>query len=463
MRLISTLSALTLLLLSCIVLPSCKKEDEPTLLNVNPTSISLESDAYSNATVYLTCNDKWSVTSKPDWVTVSSTSGEKNASLTISANSKNTTEAPRKGRVEFKAGGVTATLDVSQAVDMRLEVNPSSVSLVSTANSTAVVNIVCSTDWTVTSKPDWVNISSTSGKGNTTMTITALSDNSTASVRTGRMEIKSANNTATVEISQVASLESGCEVIISDEVILNTSATFRLNFGSKASWMYGGYFPASSAGWSDDKIISELVNNHDAMNVKADMYLTDYDLDPSTTYIQCFVSYTDEGKRGEVIRHKFTTPSSKDAPIASIEEVKYSSDYWYWVTKIGGIADEYYTVYWTGDDAYYVRYSWAPSTIGMFFKEMLKENNLISFRNNEEWKEPRKPDDDRIFIATWAQRDKTWSPVITRYYGWINSDSKASGAALTGITDNEQTAKPGCIPLYAADRERLLKNIHIVR
>lgn len=449
MRFISTLSALTVLLLSCIVLPSCKK-DEPTLLNVNPTSISLASDTYSNATVYLTCNDKWSVTSKPDWVNVSSTSGENNASLTISANSENTTSSIRTGRIEFKAGGVTATLDVSQAVAMRLEVNPSSISLVSTANSTAVVNIFCSTDWTVTSKPDWVNISSTSGKGNTTMTITALSDNSTASVRTGRMEIKSANNTATVEISQVASLESGCEVIISDEVILNTSATFRLNFGSKASYFYAAYFPSSSAGWSDEKIIDELETNHSAMNIDADVDITATKLEEETSYIQCFVAYNENGKRGELVRRRFTTPSSTNAPRASITDVRYTaSDSRYrWTTKIGATAQEYYMLVYTGIPAFIHAYLTAPSEMGMIFKD--KVNTMTSYVNSQDWYIEMGADEEDFLVATWAQRDKKWSSVLPMYYAEVPSKS--------GTTINGE-----CTPLYAADREEILKHLHILK
>lgn len=343
-----------------------------------------------------------------------------------------------------------------------LELNPTSISLVSTANSTATINITCNREWSIVSKPEWINVSSNSGKGNTTLTITALTDNDSASPRSGDLEIVSGSSSATLSISQVSGLESGCEVNISDEVILNTSATFRLKFGSKASYFYAAYFPASSAGWSDSRIVDELENSGTPMTVEDDMDITADDLSESTSYIQCFVAYNEKGKRGEVVRRNFVTPSSKDAPIAYISDVSYSSTKWYWSTKIGATAKEYYMLVYGGETAFLYYYFLAPSDIAMIFKD--KVNKLTSYVNSQEWNVTREPDEKDLLICTWAQRDNKWSAVLNTFYGSIEEESQnnISKGALNYSTKN-RTSEGLCTPHYIAQREALNKHFVILK
>ncbi len=342
----------------------------------------------------------------------------------------------------------------------QLHVNPSSISLVSMANSSATITITCNGNWSITSKPEWINVSSTSGNGDTAVTITALTDNNTASVRSGTIDVQSGSLSSTVEVSQVAGLESGCEVIVSDEVILDTSATFRVKFGSKASYLYAGYFPVSSAGWSDDKLVAEMENNSKAMNAKDGLDLTADDLTESTDYIQCFVAYTENGKRGEVIRKKFTTPSSKNAPQAFINDVGYTSSSWFWSTTIGATAQEYYMMAYTGTTALMSAMFLAPSDFGMLFKDKLSD--LTSYVNSQEWSMSRTEGEMDLLICTWAQRDKIWSGVLNVFYGSINEE-KINAKVNNSVRKKKTIAKGVCTPHYAEQRAEIYKQFKIVR
>ena len=452
--------------MSCSVwISSCKKDDpKPDVLEVNPTSVTLEPSVNSTGSINITCNGQWYISSKPDWINVSSTSGTENSVITVTALTENESTSSRSADLEIKCGSKSTKVQVTQSGKELeiIELNPTSVSLVSTANSTANIDITCNGAWSIVSKPEWINVSSNSGKGNTSVTITALSENDTASPSSGNLEILTGSTTAILLISQLPGLESGCEVMITDEVILNTSATFRVKFGSKASYFYAAYFPASSAGWSDNRIVEELENYGTPMNVEDYTDLTAEELDESTTYIQCFVAYNEKGKRGEVLRKSFKTPSSKDAPMAYISDVSYSSTKWYWSTKIGATAQEYYMLVYGGDTAFlYVTYL-APSDIAMIFKE--KANDLTSYVNSQEWNVNREVGEMDLLICTWAQRDKKWSAVLNMFYGSINEESSANATKkLSNIPKKKNSSTGVCTPRYLKQREALNQYMRIVK
>lgn len=466
MRIKKTLLVIVTAIMSCSVwISSCKKDDpKPDILEVNPTAVTLDPSENSTGSINITCNGQWYISSKPDWINVSSTSGTENAVITITALTANESTSSRSADLEIKCGSKSTKVQVTQSGKELeiLELNPTSVSLVSTANSTAIIDITCNGTWSIVSKPEWINVSSNSGKGNTSLTITALTENDTASPRSGNLEILSGSTTAILLISQLPSLESGCEVMITDEVILNTSATFRVKFGSKASYFYAAYFPASSAGWSDNRIVEELENYGTPMNVEDYTDLTAEKLDESTTYIQCFVAYNEKGKRGEVLRKSFKTPSSKDAPMAYISDVSYSSTKWYWSTKIGATAQEYYMLVYGGDTAFLYGLYLAPSDIAMIFKD--KAHDLTSYVNSQEWNVTRDPGERELLICTWAQRDKKWSAVLNMFYGSINEESSANVTKkLSNAPLKKNSSTRACTPHYLKQREALNKHIRIIK
>lgn len=450
---LATVFSCSFLLLSC----RKPKPETPDFIAATPTSVTLAASNSSTASISIECNGDWYVASKPDWINVSSTSGSGNTSVTLTALSDNESTSPRSAELELKSGSASTSILITQSgkEPETIEVNPTSISLVSSANSTAYISIICDGMWSISAKPDWINVSSTSGKGNTSLTITALSANESSKSRIGYLEVRSGSAAASLEIAQVAGLESGCEIEIIDEVLLTTSVTFSLQFGSQASYFYAGYFPITSAGWSDAKIIAELENNGTPMTAESDIYLGADGLIESTTYVQCMVAYNEKGKRGELIRRTFATPSSKDAPVAYISNVAYDDNYWYYTTTIGGTAREYYILTYTGIDALTLFLSYSPAEIGMLFKKKL--NNLTSYVNTQSWKSSRTADETDLEVCTWAKRDEKWSPVLTTYYGHIDTE----GTRIISNSPAKKSTGNKCKVSYPADREKISKQIKV--
>lgn len=311
-----------------------------------------------------------------------------------------------------------------------LSVNPNSISLVSDRGAAATFAIECSGQWHVSEVPQWLNLSAVSGVGNTSVTVTTLSENATASIRSCTLLVTSDEVSASVEVSQLGSLQSGCEVTVSDKVVLNDSYAIRLKFGPKAEFFYAGYLSASSAGWTDDRII-QAIDDGNAVTAEDGYVITAGDLFEDTNYIQCVVAYDAQGNRGEVLKFPVTTMSSRNAPTAPISNIQYDSSKWTWETTIGPFANDYYMIAFQGLEAW-IAYVSTNAEIGLYLKDNV--NELSSYVQSGKWRMTRT--DPEICIYTWARRNEEWSSVINRSFYDISS-----GKVASRVAGQEQTPK----------------------
>jgi hypothetical protein len=98
-----------------------EKQEEVANLSVSTTNLNFSSGGESQ-TVYVTSNGSWSVTLKPDWCNVTSSSGSGSTTITVTA-TKNTATNSRTGNIElsqYKAGNSLyaakkVTISVTQA------------------------------------------------------------------------------------------------------------------------------------------------------------------------------------------------------------------------------------------------------------------------------------------------------------------------------------------------------------
>lgn len=110
----------------------------PIQLEINKSSFYFNAPATSN-TFAIVSNTTWTV-STPSWITVSSSSGTGNASLTIHT-TNNTTGSQRRGTITIMAKGITKTIFVTQAEekwtkgDYTLTVSPSFCSYIQQSGS----------------------------------------------------------------------------------------------------------------------------------------------------------------------------------------------------------------------------------------------------------------------------------------------------------------------------------------
>ena len=147
----------------------------------------------------------WSATSYPNWVTLSQTAGTSGQSTVIVTFSENTAQSGRTGTITITDGTRTATVNLSQdyhIVQHYLEASPSALTY-DYVGGTKYVNINSSDNWSVTSKPTWITLSMLSGtSGNSILEVSASTNTSTDSGRTGNIVLTNGTNTISISVSQ---------------------------------------------------------------------------------------------------------------------------------------------------------------------------------------------------------------------------------------------------------------------
>ncbi len=141
-------------------------------LNTSPTSMSFGSSA-SSSILSISSNTTWSIADNASWLSVNTTSGTGNATITVSVAAN--TSAARIATITITyTGGLTKTVSVSQAAGSTstLLVSPLTINFASIAPP-QTVTITSNTSWTVTKSASWITISATSGTGSGTITVRA--------------------------------------------------------------------------------------------------------------------------------------------------------------------------------------------------------------------------------------------------------------------------------------------------
>lgn len=312
--------------------------------------------------------------------------------------------------------------DNGNGVPEELEVNPSAISLLASANSSATFTITYGGNWTVSGAPEWLNVSSMSGKGNTSLVVTSISANSSATNRECTLTVSGNDTQASVVVSQLAGLKSGCEVMITDKLIFSDNCTFVLDFGSNASYFYAGFLPATSAGWTDEKIVQTMIDDDNPRTAEDSKVMCASGLNPETQYLAVFAAYDAQGNRGELIREPFTTPKYDNTPLAIISYVSYDNENWYWETTLGATATEYIMASWEGDLAVARAYLYETSETGLYLRNRL--STLTTYVQSSSWYMSR--DDDELYICTWAKKNESWGANLYTFFGRINDDEEES-------------------------------------
>lgn len=91
-------------------------DDDPTSssISVTPTSISLLSNEGSTASVNIKADGIWNISGCPDWLHMTSTSGEGNTSITITAKSENFSASVRSATLTVSTSSSSTSFTVNQ-------------------------------------------------------------------------------------------------------------------------------------------------------------------------------------------------------------------------------------------------------------------------------------------------------------------------------------------------------------
>ena len=161
------------MLLALVVLTmtvGCKKEVN-VALNKSSIEISPEGEAVA---VSLTSNGDWEVTSAPEWISISPSSGNGDATLQIVADANGTPES-RSGVVTVTTKDNSASLTVTQGVRQGfVGLNPSTIEC-DFQGGVYEVAVTSVGDWTVSVQANWVSCSPMSGSKDGVVTVTVNS------------------------------------------------------------------------------------------------------------------------------------------------------------------------------------------------------------------------------------------------------------------------------------------------
>lgn len=229
---------------------------EAYTISVQPTSITLQKNSGANASVTVTANQSWTVSGVPSWVTASKQSGTGNDTVTFTANSENTSTDDRSATMTF-SGSISGSVQVSikqNATEVVWDVQPASFEIDADDTAQQILYVSSNTSWTITSYPDWISVSKTSGTGDPvedTVLFNAKSEYTGSTSRSGDIVFKNAKGTTkTVSIIQsaatitygtpVVSINYPSDINANGENAVNPTVTYSQTWGYNGSTTGGG-------------------------------------------------------------------------------------------------------------------------------------------------------------------------------------------------------------------------------
>ncbi|HQJ65960.1 MAG TPA: BACON domain-containing carbohydrate-binding protein, partial [bacterium] len=169
-------------------------------LTVDPASRPVPNTAGS-VTFSIASNASWSTSDDAAWLTLSTSGGSGNATLTATFTASDVTTS-RTGTITITGGGITRTVTVVQAAAYYLTITPASQSVIRFAGTTSF-SVASNTSWTVSDNMAWLTVSPSSGSNNATLTA-SFTDNDITSARTATVTITGGGITRTVTVVQDA-------------------------------------------------------------------------------------------------------------------------------------------------------------------------------------------------------------------------------------------------------------------
>ena len=173
-------------------------------LSVSPTAITAE---YTGGDKIMTVNadTNWTVTSKPNWITLSQSAGTSGQATLIVTFSQNDGDSARTGTITVSDGTRTATVNLTQDYHIQeyyFEVSPTALTW-DYPGGTQYINVNSSERWTVSSFPAWVITSSISGNtGTSVLSVTARQNTSYTNDREGNLVLTNGTDTITIPLFQ---------------------------------------------------------------------------------------------------------------------------------------------------------------------------------------------------------------------------------------------------------------------
>ena len=409
--------------------------------SVSSSTLSFESVGGSQ-TLKINTNANWTVSGADNWLKVSALSGKGDSELTLTAE-ENKTFVERNCTLTISTedgGKASSSVTINQkAAEVTLSVNVYDLNFSENKGDVQYLTITSNSDWKITGKPEWLDLSSASGTGVSTINLTTNSFNESSSARNATLVVTANGTSVEVKVNQNAGLTAACTAKLDDVVVLCDAVAFNLTYGNNVSYFYVGYLDKSDAGrMTDDEIIKVLDTNFERYTPSDDYILSFPNLESLHDYIIYTVAYDKSGKRGELIEKNIRTKSSTNQPFASVENVKYDNSYWYWNTTIGAYSSKYYqwvltgtnsTDYWSKNDAIVAwRFAYYMDKYPDSFKAIVQSGS---------WQREKQGSERYIQIVTWGvDSSDNLAGVINNQKWYIKSSASTSLKSVGNSSKN---------------------------
>ncbi|SFF01587.1 BACON domain-containing protein, partial [Spirosoma endophyticum] len=184
--------------------PTLYKYGETTdnYLSVSPAAWSAPS-AGGSTTASLSASGAWSITTVPAWLTLSPTTGNGSATLTLTAAANTASDRTATLTINGPAG-TTQSITVTQAgITNSLSVSPANWSA-STSGGSQLITVSSNVAWSVnTNGTSWLSVNTASGSNNGTFTLTAAANSGSA--RSATLSVTGGGLTQTITVTQQGS------------------------------------------------------------------------------------------------------------------------------------------------------------------------------------------------------------------------------------------------------------------
>lgn len=175
---------------------------ESKSMKVSVESLSFSSNEEEQS-FSVTSNVSWRVACDADWVTLteSTTRGTGNGTVKVSVKENSSIESRTATVTISSTDAGSVKVIITQAGDnLELKLNKNDMSFVAAGGSDSFT-ITCNTSWTVTSDQSWCTVSSSSGSGNTSITV-YVSENSSTDSRSATITVKAGDITQDISVTQ---------------------------------------------------------------------------------------------------------------------------------------------------------------------------------------------------------------------------------------------------------------------
>ena len=207
-------------------------------------------------------------------------------------------------------------------------------------------------EWVITEVPDFVTVSSSSGKGSSIITVSTKDENHTLTPRQGY--ITTEVNGAIVKTRSIRVIQQGLEDIYAQPVnflSMSDGLAFEWECGKNTNHFYWEIFSQSDYDkMSENDVKSKVISSAENLIVpsqKTPSWINH--LNPDTRYVIITVSFDNDNHQGEMRVTPMTTKPTTGQPEAIIDNVSYyredgTNNYNYgWNIKMNTSCQRYYT------------------------------------------------------------------------------------------------------------------------